>query len=491
MWACLVKRGDGAILSLLARDAGGKVIHRFMPAFGEGLKNHHSGVMDVDGYEIGEIAYLRSDGPLWAARDSQGREVLISFHSSLEGEERSDRWRQWATVDSPHVAALRDVVRHEDGRWALVQERVDGESLAILLADGGVREKAARHRIYQGICEGIAALHRAGIIHGDLSPNNIIVAPGHRAVIIDLSDDPDALAGTEGWSSRENPSMEADIDAVERIRDALLAAEGSGEVTDPATRLRLHATLPATELRAPQQRFRVASRASNSRIRSSRARNSRRSSSARRPRPRALVGVGIMVALLFGGASYAFATAHTQQAESTSSGTAEFSTAPQSAPSYKQSVSVSGPSDKEQAGVGASDRGQSSQGTRASEAAPACEGEEISRRVRDILQARDEAFNSARADELPQALGGALLEADRALIEQIRDRGINIREFDTELTALSVLSCGLGSAHVEVTLLHKAHERCQAGECVQAPEGEAQVFILELEGNPWKAVHAR
>lgn len=463
--------------------------------------------MDVDGYEIGEIAYLRGGGPLWAARDAQGRDVLISFHAPAEGEERSDRWRQWASIASAHVAGLLDVVRHEDGRWALVQERIEGESLSILLANGGVREKAARHRIYQGICEGVEAMHRVGLVHGDLSPNNIIIAPGNRAVIIDLCDDPELHAGTEGWSSRESPSMEADIDAVEKIRDALLATEGIGEVKDPAIRLRLHATLPETQLRSPEKML------------SRRERSARASSGARwgRIRPAILLSAGIVTLSILAGAGYAVATA--QGAENAASATHKTNTqGTNTQGTSTQEISKQGASTQGHPGTGDSGAGES--GTDESGALESheavtrksleqraahtedlpyvegadrgsfCDGDEIAARVSAIMTLRDQAFNKADSGGLSQALDGALLSADETLIRRLREEEISIHGFTTEVRALSVQTCTEDVARVEVTLRQNVHERCQKGTCVQIPAGEEQMLALDLAGNPWKAVHA-
>lgn len=468
--------------------------------------------MDVDGYEIGEIAYLRGGGPLWAARDAQGRDVLISFHAPAEGEERNDRWRQWASIASAHVAGLLDVVRHEDGRWALVQERIEGESLSILLANGGVREKAARHRIYQGICEGVEAMHRVGLVHGDLSPNNIIIAPGNRAVIIDLCDDPELHAGTEGWSSRESPSMEADIDAVEKIRDALLATEGIGEVKDPAIRLRLHATLPETQLRSPEKML------------SRRERSARASSGARwgRIRPAILLSAGIVTLSILAGAGYAVATA--QGAENAAFSTQKTNTqAPNTQDTGTQDTGTwdtniqgtgkQGENTRGYPGAGESGTGESGalesrevvkgksleQRAAHTENLPYvegadrgsfCDGDEIAARVSAIMTLRDQAFNKADSGGLSQALDGALLSADETLIRRLREEEISIHGFTTEVRALSVQTCTEDVARVEVTLRQNVHERCQKGTCVQIPAGEEQTLALDLAGNPWKAVHA-
>ena len=125
------------------------------------------------------------------------------------GRRSLDRWKAWASVSSRHVVALRDVVRSEDGRWAIVQDFVPGRPLDVEIGSADLRPKATRRQIVEGIAAGMSALHGAGIVHGDLTPANIIVTPQGRAVIIDMIDEIGPGAGTPGWSL-ETSGMEGD-----------------------------------------------------------------------------------------------------------------------------------------------------------------------------------------------------------------------------------------------------------------------------------------
>jgi eukaryotic-like serine/threonine-protein kinase len=89
-----------------------------------------------------------------------------------------------ALVDHPNVVGIVDLVEHED-RPALVMEWIDGIDLAML------RRKNARSNacglplervvaIARDLLEGLAAVHHAGIVHGDVSPQNVIL--GHDGV---------------------------------------------------------------------------------------------------------------------------------------------------------------------------------------------------------------------------------------------------------------------------------------------------------------------
>ena len=73
------------------------------------------------------------------------------------------------------------------GRACLVMAMVEGDSLATLLDDGTLPEATVRALMHR-LAAGLEEAHRIGVIHADLSPNNIIL-PGKdvaRAKIIDF-----------------------------------------------------------------------------------------------------------------------------------------------------------------------------------------------------------------------------------------------------------------------------------------------------------------
>ena len=155
--------------------------------------------MNIGGYDVGQIFHIGATGPVWRTRTEAG-EALLSLRAAGDGERCLKRWKAWASITSRHVVTLRDVARSDDGRWAIVYDFVAGRPLDAEIGSPDLRPIATRRQIIEGIAAGLSALHSAGIVHGDLTPSNIIVTPSGRAVIIDLIDEMGECDGTPGWS---------------------------------------------------------------------------------------------------------------------------------------------------------------------------------------------------------------------------------------------------------------------------------------------------
>lgn len=82
-----------------------------------------------------------------------------------------------------NVVKIHDVGAHAERRF-VAMERVDGRSLGVWLAEGRAwREVLA---VFRDACAGLAAAHDAGIVHGDLKPDNLLVAHDGRVVVTDF-----------------------------------------------------------------------------------------------------------------------------------------------------------------------------------------------------------------------------------------------------------------------------------------------------------------
>ncbi len=140
-------------------------------------------------------------GEVWRATDtSLGRPVAIKvlkseyaddplFRSRFETEARHA-----AALHHPGVASVYDVgesplLGAEDGsgmpRPFLVMELVDGQPLSALLRRGPLDPDAVRDLMAQA-ADAIGAAHRAGIVHRDVKPANLLVTPDRQVKITDF-----------------------------------------------------------------------------------------------------------------------------------------------------------------------------------------------------------------------------------------------------------------------------------------------------------------
>lgn len=90
-----------------------------------------------------------------------------------------------AGLNHPNIVAVHDVFE-EDGRQAVVMQLVDGKSLRQVL--DGQRQLSPDLTIHIGNCVAAAldAAHKAGFVHRDVKPGNIMLTPDGRVLLTDF-----------------------------------------------------------------------------------------------------------------------------------------------------------------------------------------------------------------------------------------------------------------------------------------------------------------
>src|SRR5262245_58626584 len=91
--------------------------------------------------------------------------------------------RTLARLTNPNIAPVYDVRKQENVPY-IVMEFVDGENLHQRLGRGplGLRQTIA---VAMGVCDALTAAHEAGVVHGDIKPDNILLS---RAAMVKVCD---------------------------------------------------------------------------------------------------------------------------------------------------------------------------------------------------------------------------------------------------------------------------------------------------------------
>jgi hypothetical protein len=165
--------------------------------------------LQVPGYDAVELLGYGSGGEVWLARDrATGTPVALKRLRPGADLGARDRLRREAAVlagvDHPHVVRLRTVVGDGDG-LVLVLDLASGGSLARLLATRRRLQPGEVVTLAVPLAEALAAVHLQGLVHGDVTPANVLFDADGRPLLSDLGvarllgAGPGAPHGTRGF----------------------------------------------------------------------------------------------------------------------------------------------------------------------------------------------------------------------------------------------------------------------------------------------------
>ncbi|WOX26412.1 serine/threonine-protein kinase [Streptomyces solicathayae] len=168
----------------------------------------------VPGYtELRELGSGASGRVVLAVHDATGVQVAVKYLSERlcadEGFVRGFRSeaRLLGALDSAYVVGFHEYVEAPGGA-AIAMELVDGVALRALLArEGGTGPEAALV-VLKGSLLGLAAAHRAGVVHRDYKPENVLVAADGSSKLVDFGIATDrgstpGVAGTPAYMAPE------------------------------------------------------------------------------------------------------------------------------------------------------------------------------------------------------------------------------------------------------------------------------------------------
>ncbi len=166
---------------------------------------------------------LGGQAEVWLARDQMlERFVTVKKVPSLKSledgtdDERLKSLRARAEMEHPAIPTLFSVVPHGDQSW-LVSEYVEGVALSEVL---GELSPESIYAVARDLLSALRCLERLSLVHGDLSPNNIVIDRTGQVRLLDFescSRIGEALSSTStiGFSAPERHSRRAGLPTVD------------------------------------------------------------------------------------------------------------------------------------------------------------------------------------------------------------------------------------------------------------------------------------
>ncbi|MCX4748152.1 serine/threonine protein kinase [Kitasatospora sp. NBC_01287] len=148
-----------------------------------------------DRYHLESVLGSGGMGQVWRAFDERvarpvAVKLLTGADPASDGTERfAAEARAAGNLSSPHIVTIHDFGRagpEHGGAPFLVMELLNGQSLEEIVRQGALPPVPDVLDWTLQICTGLAAAHRAGIVHRDVKPANAMLLPGSTVKILDF-----------------------------------------------------------------------------------------------------------------------------------------------------------------------------------------------------------------------------------------------------------------------------------------------------------------
>lgn len=209
----------------------------------------------VPGYRLTRLLDAGASARVWRAR-RESDDSLVAIKVVPDADPAAvEEWTLLQHAASEHVVGLHEVVEvdTDDGpALALVLDLLSGGSLGSVVAQRGHLSVGETVTVLTPVASALDSLHELGVIHGDLSPGNVLLDPTGRPVVADLgvsrltASGPRDVHGTDGFVAPEvllgdDPGRASDVYALGALAWLCLTGSAPGHI---AVRADLTAAAP-------------------------------------------------------------------------------------------------------------------------------------------------------------------------------------------------------------------------------------------------------
>lgn len=129
--------------------------------------------------------------------------VLRSFPEHL------DAYETLCGIRCESLPEIYDAIDLDDGQIVL-EEYIDGITVAQVMEGGRYRYRGAK-KVIAGVCHALTVLHKRGLVHRDVKPENVMIGSDGRVILIDFNASrtvseacrDTVIMGTVGYASPE------------------------------------------------------------------------------------------------------------------------------------------------------------------------------------------------------------------------------------------------------------------------------------------------
>lgn len=176
----------------------------------------------------------------------------------------SEVYRKLLTVSCPHLPRIVEVAQR-DGKTVVLEEYIQGDTLAFLLEGGQLTSAQAKDIVHQ-LCGALWVLHSIGAVHRDVKPENVMIR-GDEVVLIDFDasriykqerESDTQILGTTGFAAPEQYGLSqsderADIYALGVLLNIMLTGKHPSKELAPG---KLGRIVQRCTMMSPKKRFR-------------------------------------------------------------------------------------------------------------------------------------------------------------------------------------------------------------------------------------------